>query len=154
MRSDRFGLALLAIVTLAIPFAAYSAPWDGSQRLSRMTTVYDVNQLETITGIVEKIYEKIPSTSANRNSAGYHMLLKTKTESIDIHLGPIWYLKSLEGKIDTGDTVQVSGSRAEGHAAEKGKVSLREIRASEVKKGNEVVLKLRDHDGKPLWSNY
>lgn len=154
MKSFFLCLALFGIVTLAIPFAACSAPWDGSQRLSRMTTVYDVNQLETITGTVEKIYEKIPSTSANANSAGYHMVIKTKTESVDIHLGPIWYIKSLEGKIDRGDIVQVSGSRAEGHVAEKGKISLREIRASEVKKGDEVVLKLRDRDGKPFWSNY
>lgn len=151
-RLERILIASLSLVLLAS--TAYSAPWDQSQRLTRMTNVYDANHIEAVQGIVESIYEKIPSSSSSPNSLGFHMILKTDTETIDIHLGPIWYLKTLEGKIDKGDMVKVVGSWAERHVHKDGKVAMKELRAAEVTKGSVVVLKLRDSTGKPLWSGY
>jgi len=109
------GVALLLIAT-----TAHSAPWDKSQRLTRMSTSYDTTKVETITGVIEKIYEKTPSSSANADSLGYHMTVKTAHEVIDVHLGPVWYLNRLDGKLDKGDLVQVVGSWTEAHAHQGG----------------------------------
>lgn len=154
MRSFFYGYFFSGMLPLLVPFIVHAAPWDYSQRLSRMTTVYDVTQVETAIGTVEKIYEKTPSSSSNPNSLGYHMVINTEKESLDIHLGPTWYLKGLERIIAKGDSVIVDGSKVEGHTEENGKKKLREIRASEVRMGKEIVLKLRDSNGKPYWSNY
>jgi len=152
---SRYGKGLIGGVALMlVASAAHSAPWDKSQRLTRVTKSYDVNQVETVTGMVENIHEKTPSNSANPESLGFHMTLRTAHEVLDIHLGPVWYLNKLDGKIDKGDLVQVVGSRAEGHAHKDGTPAMRELRAAEVKKGNDIVLKLRDSDGRPLWSGY
>ncbi len=60
-----------------------------------------------------------------------------------MHLGPAWYIDKQTPKIETNDTITVTGSRItiDGKPA---------IIAAQVKKGNEV-LKLRDENGIPVW---
>jgi hypothetical protein len=142
----------LLLLTASMISTAYSAPWDSSKRLNRALTTYDVNRVETVSGIVEKIYNKTPSNSPNRYSLGFHCVLKTGKETIDIHLGPIWYIKDLAGRIEVGDTVQVVGSVPKGRSVAHGDAGMRELFAAEVRKDGVVVLRLRGNDGKPLWS--
>ncbi len=145
---------LLLSIALASPAApAHSAPWDGSSRLNRVMTAYDVNTVETFSGTVEKLYEKVPSHFPNRYSLGYHLVLKTETEAVEVHVGPVWFIRSLEGRIGKGDRIRVIGSVSEGDPSADGKKGMREVEAAEVWKDGAVVLKLRDRDGLPLWSD-
>lgn len=141
-------------VLLMIASAAHGAPWDQSHQLTKMTRSYDVKRIETVTGVVENIYEKVPSSATGPDSIGFHLTLRTDREVIDVHLGPVWYLNGLDGTIDRGDRVQVTGSLREGRPHKDGKPAMKELRAAEVKKGDAVVLKLRDDTGKPLWSGF
>lgn len=146
--------SLIAIVILSIGSipSAHPAPWEMSRRLDKVLTSYKVDKVETVFGVVEKIYDKVPSNFPNRYTLGFHCTLVTEKEKLDIHLGPIWYIQSLNGKVDVGDRVQVVGSGSRGHPGKDGKAGMREILAAEVRKDGAVVLKLRDKDGRPLWS--
>jgi DNA/RNA endonuclease YhcR with UshA esterase domain len=75
---------------------------------------------------------------------GIHLNLQTDKETIAVHLGPDWFMKKQSPQIETGDAIEVTGSRVtfDGKPA---------IIAAEIKKGNKVI-KLRDQNGVPLWS--
>ena len=100
---------------------------------------YDPKTVETIQGNVVSA-EKTPSKG---RSYGVHLTLQTEKETISVHLGPGWYIEKQTPKIETNDTISVTGSRVtvDGKPA---------IIAAQVKKGDEV-LKLRDENGVPTW---
>ncbi len=146
-------LLFLSIATAWPADPSLAAPWDRSRRLNKVMTAYDVDAVEILSGTVEKVYEKVPTNFPNQYTLGYHLILKTEKETVDVHMGPVWYIKSLEGRIGKGDRIQVVGSCSEGHPSAEGKTRMREIEAAEVSKDGAVVLKLRDRDGVPLWSD-
>lgn len=153
-KSSPAGIAV-AVFLIAVFFPsprAHPAPWEMSRRLDRVLSTYDVKKVETFSGVVRKIFEKVPSNFPNRHTLGFHCTLETERETFDVHLGPVWYVKSLEGRIAVGDTVQVTGSASAKGGENQGDGAPREILASEVRKDGEVVLRLRDAEGKPLWS--
>jgi hypothetical protein len=100
---------------------------------------YDPKTVESIEGKVLSL-EKTPSKGGGY---GVHLTLQTEKETISVHVGPGWYIDKQTPKIETNDTITVTGSRVtvDGKPA---------IIAAEVKKGNEV-LKLRDENGIPAW---
>jgi hypothetical protein len=79
-------------------------------------------------------------------SGGTHVLVKTATETLDVHLGPRWYLDNQEAQLASKDQVEVRGSRV----TMNGKPV---IIAAEVKKGDASLL-LRDDQGMPMWSGW
>ena len=98
---------------------------------------YDPKTVETLQGkvlSVEKTQER---------GRGVHLMLQTDQETIAVHLGPSWYIDKQMPKIETNDTITVTGSRI----TVGGKPA---IIAAQVKKGNET-LKLRDENGLPVW---
>ena len=117
-----------------------SEGWGMSQRYQRM---YNPETVETLSGEVLGV-EKI--TPMEGMSSGVHIILKTKEETIPVHLGPVWFIERQDVKIKKGDKIEVTGS----------KVMMRDkptIIAAEVKKGDEVLI-LRDEDGIPVWSGW
>lgn len=135
--------------------SAHSAPWENSGRIDRAIGKYSRNRVETVSGTVVKVFEKVPSFGKRKNDAlGYHMILDTGKEKVDLHLGPAWYLKGVEGMFGKGDAVEVVGSVDEPHPPEEGGVPMKEMRASEIRKNGAVVLKLRDEEGRPSWSDH
>ena len=103
--------------------------------------IYDPKTVETITGEVISV----DSFSSNRGmSQGIHLQVKTGNETLDIHLGPSWYLQNQDLKIQPQDTITVTGSRVNSF----GQPS---IIAGQVTKDNQTV-KLRDDNGIPLWT--
>lgn len=135
---------------------AYAAPWDKSQQLRKMTDAYDISKLESVEGTVDNIFEITPPNSPN---SGVHIIVKAESESVDIHLGPGWYITHRDNilaigdsTIARGDLVKVNGAKFEGPMNPK--LKLRGIRAAEVLKKDVIVFKLRDKKGKPLWSGY
>lgn len=73
---------------------------------------------------------------------GIQLLLKTETETIPVHLGPVWYVERLDVKIVKGDKIEVKGSRIKFQDKPT-------TIAAEIKKG-EAVLTLRDANGVPV----
>ncbi|HOT44706.1 MAG TPA: DNA-binding protein [Spirochaetota bacterium] len=96
---------------------------------------YDRATVETRKGTVVdiKTYDR----------GGIHVTLKADKGSIDVHLGPAFYLDK-KVTIAKGDVISVTGSRVtyDGVAA---------IIAREVEKGG-VKVQLRKDDGTPLWA--
>jgi len=105
--------------------------------------MYNTQTVETISGEVVKV-EKI--TPMKGMSYGIHILVKTDTGEISVHLGPSWYIDKQDTKIAVGDKVEVKGSKVD----ISGKPA---VIAAEVQKGDEV-LKLRDDNGYPAWAGW
>lgn len=151
---------VLPAVAAALALLAFAgrpsgaAPWEKSRRLVRVIRDYDPARVRTLTGVVDNVYVKVPSTAANPDALGYHIILKAGDETRDIHLGPAWFIKSLDGRIGRGDTVTVTGAETGGHEGKDSHPGPPEIRAAEVSKDGVTVLRLRREDGRPLWSGF
>jgi hypothetical protein len=105
--------------------------------------IYDPKTVETVSGEVTSVQQMTPMKGMG---PGVHLTLKTDKGSLDVHLGPAWYIERQDTKIDAGDKIEVKGSRItfEGKPA---------IIAAEVRKGDEV-LTLRDANGVPMWAGW
>ena len=77
---------------------------------------------------------------------GVHLMLKTEAETVDVHLGPLWYLESQDADLKAGDAIEVRGSRIQ---IDKKPA----IIAIEIKRGDDVLV-LRDADGIPRWAGW
>jgi hypothetical protein len=119
---------LIAAVAIAAAFGASSAI---AQRN------YDPKTVETVEGKVLSV------ETMQHRGRGVHLTLQTDKETIGVHLGPSWYIDKQTPKIETNDTITVTGSRItfDGKPA---------IIAAQVKKGN-AILNLRDENGIPVW---
>ena len=118
--------------------------WQGNRGWgedSKYTRMYDPNNIETISGKVVTVYTFTPMGGM---SNGLHVRVRTDNETIDVHLGPVWYLENQDIKIEPNDRIEVKGSRI----SLTGQPSLI---AGEIKKG-EATLILRDTNGFPVWS--
>lgn len=75
---------------------------------------------------------------------GTHIVLKTATESVGIHLGPSAFLAERKIAVAKGDILEILGSRVtmNGEAV---------VIARQIKKGD-VNWTLRDASGRPLWA--
>ncbi|MHB8069939.1 MAG: DNA-binding protein [Desulfobaccales bacterium] len=99
---------------------------------------YDPKTVETIQGEVTQVQQM------QGMAAGVHLQVKTAKETMMVVLGPASYLEQQKMKIAVGDKVEIKGSRVQ-HP------QMALLIAGELKKGDQVV-KLRDDQGKPLWS--
>lgn len=91
---------------------------------------FDPATVETGDGTIEKVVAQ----------RGVHLVLKTAKETVEVALGPSWFIDNQEAKLQAGDSVSVRGSRGPSG-----------IVAIDVKRGGET-LTLRDDDGTPLWA--
>lgn len=107
--------------------------------------IYNPQTEETLKGKIISI-DRIASNQ--RMYCGIHLMLKTDEETIQVHLGPEWYIEETltnqDITIEIDDKIEIVGSRIsyEGKPA---------IIAAELKKGNKI-LTLRDEIGVPFWS--
>lgn len=149
MNGRRWRSAVVFFVLAAV-FAvpAFAGPWGGRGSGGWGTggayqRMYNPSTVENISGEVVGI-DKITPTKGMSN--GIHIKVRTDKETIQVHLGPAWYLDRQDTKIEKGDPVEVKGSRI----TYNGKPA---IIAAEVKKGD-AVLKLRDDNGYPAWAGW
>jgi hypothetical protein len=106
---------------------------------------YDTATEATVTGTVDSV-EQIAGPGAGRGRRGLggtHLTLKTKTETLEVHLGPTAFLNEKKVAIAEGDTLVITGSRV---TVDSEKVFI----AKEVKKGDNTWT-LRDAAGLPMW---
>ena len=137
---------LLALGACLVSAAAAQGPvrwrggggWGPGAHYGRM---YDPKTVETVAGEVVSVEQITPTKGMGQ---GIHLLLRTATETLSVHLGPSWYVEHQDTKIEPKDRIEVKGSRIsfDGKPA---------IIAAEVHKGDETLM-LRDENGVPLWA--
>lgn len=135
-----------AVMVLLCSSVVLAANWRGSGGWG-MGSTYQRNfnplTVETIPGTVASVEQTTPMKGMNY---GIHIILKAEKETIEVHLGPSWYIERLDARIEKGDKVEVKGSRV----TMAGKVV---IIAAEVKKGDNTLI-LRDSAGIPAWAGW
>jgi hypothetical protein len=102
--------------------------------------IYDPKTVETIQGVIEKV----ETVERGRLSGGVHLTVKTDKETIPVMVGPDRFLEDNKLDLKTGDKIEVHGSRVE--------VKSKTVIIADNITDNGTSLKLRNADGKPLWS--
>lgn len=127
--------ALLAAVFATAPALAQTPP---ARSAAPRAPEYDTKAEVTIEGTVEDFHE----SKMRGDHPGLHLIVKTATETVEVHACPVRYLKELDFPIQKGDLVKVVGSRPGGSGV---------IVAREITKG-QASLVLRDKTGAPVWT--
>jgi hypothetical protein len=99
---------------------------------------YDVTAEVTIKGVVEDFHE----SKMRGDHPGLHLILKTETETVEVHACPLRFMTDLEFAVEKGDTLTIVGSRPGGEGI---------VVAREITKG-QTSLNLRDKTGAPVWT--
>jgi hypothetical protein len=101
----------------------------------------------TLSGTVQAVreggLEGCEICEACSDCRGTHVLLRTRSGRIEVHLAPAWFLDRIGFAPAAGDLMHVTGTRVR---LPKG----RGVAAHEVQVGN-VLVRLRDEQGLPLW---
>jgi hypothetical protein len=100
---------------------------------------YDVSTETTITGTVQDI---LHPQMGRMN--GTHLLVKTESETIEVHVGPSDFVANAGFTFAKGDSVQVLGSKVTIDGKEA-------LIAREVTRDGKT-LTLRDKTGRPMWA--
>lgn len=97
---------------------------------------FDPAALETLNGTVTAVEQY-------GGRRGVFLDMQTGQETVEVHLGPDWYLESQGFTVQNHSPIEVTGYRNnfDGHA---------EIMAATVKQGSQEI-RLRDANGYPLW---
>jgi hypothetical protein len=96
----------------------------------------------TTTGTVEEVQEFFCPVTEDR---GTHVMLKTDTGRMLVHVSIARFMREHQLAIQKGDRLQVRGAKIHFHGKEG-------LIAREIVRGDEVFT-FRDSAGKPLWSN-
>jgi hypothetical protein len=125
-------LSLLLPVVLLVAAAAWA------QAPPAKAPEYDPQFEVTLKGTVEDLHE----SKTRGDHPGLHVILRTETETVEVHACPVRFLKDLEFVIEKGDELTVVGSRpGEGEV----------LVAREITKGQTSLI-LRDKKGDPVWT--
>ena len=127
-------LALAGMAALALPREAQA------QRADAFSRVYDLNTVETVSGRVLAVQRVAGS---RRGAYGEHLILKTRTGRLVVHLGPDWFMQRQALQIKLHDELIITGSRI----LLGGKPVLI---AARISKAHETLV-LRDAQGLPVW---
>lgn len=150
MNTRKWFLSVVVVVvvgvTATLAWAESPLPfqWRGStgwEPQSAYCRLYDTHTRVTLHGTVQRIDKIIPMEGMG---AGMYLALKTDSEIIPVHLGPVWFVERQDVQFHTGDVVDVSGSRivCQGKPA---------ILAAVIQRGDDTVT-FRTLNGKPAWT--
>ncbi|MDY6985833.1 MAG: DNA-binding protein [Candidatus Thermoplasmatota archaeon] len=134
---------LLAISGISLAAAALAQPMGWSDPQSQYNRTYNPYTVETLRGEITGIDTFVP---ADGWSAGVHIVLKTAEESIEVHLGPEWYVDNQNFDLSVGDIIEVTGSRVVYEGSEV-------IIAQQIREGDDALI-LRYTNGFPYWSGW
>ncbi|MHB8484307.1 MAG: hypothetical protein ACYDCM_01050 [Candidatus Acidiferrales bacterium] len=127
-------LTAMFLMVLAIPSFAQTT----ARRKS--VPVYDPATEVTMKGTVEAVKQ----LAGPRGWAGTHLGLKTDAETLDVHVGPSWFLAQSKISFAKGDQIEVTGSKVKFENSDA-------VIAREIKKGDKTIT-LRNAQGIPAWS--
>jgi hypothetical protein len=128
-------------VLIGLGVASAASAQQGKGR-GQGTPRYDSKTETSLQGTVEAVEEVVPPGCPT--CRGVHLTMKAEAETIEVHLGPSWFLKEKGITVARGDAVGILGSR----------VTLNEkpvLLARQITKGTDTWT-LRDASGRPLWS--
>jgi len=123
-----------------IALIALISPGMWAQKTKDTGPKYDRTQEVKIKGTVEEVREVAGQWE------GTHLVVKTSTSTVLVHVGPSAFLKEMDTTFKPGDVVEVTGAKAPNTTEE-------EILAREVTVGNNTVV-LRDDKGIPIWADW
>jgi len=121
-----------AVLTLAMPAMA-------AQKAANTGPKYDVANEVKIKGVVQEVRE-VPG-----EFEGIHLLVKTDTGTVLVHVAPSDFLKEVDTAFKVGDEVQVVGAKAPDAPDE--------VLAREITVGANTTT-LRDNKGIPVWAGW
>jgi hypothetical protein len=124
---------VITILIVGLSFAAFAQGGRG-------TGNYDSKTEVTVKGTIEDVQQY----AGRHNWSGTHLLLKTDTGTLPVHVGPSSFLAKQQFSFAKGEEIEVLGSKVT--MAQKETLLAREIR----KAGKTLVL--RNAQGIPEWS--
>jgi hypothetical protein len=128
----------LVTILLSVGFLAVAAGQSAGAQGARN---YDPRAEVRVKGVVQEVQQLMRGM---RCCTGTHLLLKTDTETLDVHVGPSSFVQQSQFSFANGDEVEVLGSKVTMAGKEI-------LLAREITKG-EKTLVLRDAQGIPMWS--
>jgi len=131
-------IKVMISLTAAVLLLATSAGF--AQKIKDTGPKYDAANEVKIKGVIEDIRE-VPG-----NFEGTHLVVKTETATVLVHVAPASFLKEIDASFAKGDQVQVVGAKAPGATEE-------EILAREITVGTNTIT-LRDDKGIPVWAGW
>ncbi len=123
----------IATVVLIVVFSATNPKRPG-------TPTYNVATEIRTRGVVQEVQESYCPVSAEQ---GIHLRLNTDAGTLQVHVAPARFLRSQQIRFNSGDRVEVLGSRFQYGGSDA-------LLAREITRGEEVFI-LRDHQGNPQW---
>jgi len=115
-----------------------SVAW--AQTASKTGPKYDVKNEVKIKGVVEEV-RQVPG-----QFEGIHLVVKTDTKTVLVHVAPADFLKDIDTSFNKGDQVEIVGCKAPDATEE-------EILAREITVGQNTTT-LRDDKGIPVWAGW
>lgn len=127
-----------ALATSPAVAQAPPAPAPPANAPAEKAPEYDPKAEVTMKGVVEDFHE----SKVKGDHPGLHLIVKTETESVEVHTCPVSFMSELEFAIEKADEVTVVGSRPEAGGI---------LVAREITKGQTSLI-VRDKTGAPVWT--
>jgi hypothetical protein len=144
MKKPGMMVAVMAILGLLLTTYSFGQTGMAGPRMGprvKGPKKLNVQKMETISGEVVRVVKQAPK----KENLPAQVLLRVQTDrdTVEVMMGPAWFLDQQTIKIAEGDKVEVKAARSD---RPKGTV----FTAVEVKKGDQTLV-LRDATGAPLW---
>jgi hypothetical protein len=133
---NSLSMTLALVIGLGVGIVSYAQMPRGPKG----APLYNPATESTVKGTVEAVNQ----VTGRRGWGGTHLQLKTESETLDVHVGPSWFLSQNKMAFAKGDQIEVTGSKVKFANTDA-------LLAREITKG-EQKLTLRNERGFPVWS--
>jgi hypothetical protein len=106
------------------------------------TPSYNTAAETKVAGVIQDVSEFFCPVSDDQ---GMHVLLKSDSGNLLIHVAPARFLRGQEIRFSPGQQLEVVGAQVKFQGRDS-------LLARQITRGNELIV-LRDHSGKPVWMN-
>lgn len=141
MKARRLYLTLLLVLGLPAFLPALAQQPMNRPCMAMQASMIDADSVTTLIGTVERL--ELKSSPQFPSRYGVHLFLAMDDGTVDVHLGPAWFLDNQDIQIQEGDAVTVTG-------ADILREGMTGFVALQVQRGDDT-LHLRDEAGRPLW---
>jgi hypothetical protein len=130
----------------ALALFSVTALVAGVATVTQKAVQVDPDPRYDVTTVIDVDATVVESREVPRNNTlrGIHLTVKIESDTMDVYLGPVDYLKDFDITFAKGDKIEIIGSKIKFDGA-------RIVLARQVRR-DEATLYLRDVKGKPHWS--